>query len=1135
MSGLSDEKDDSQAEQATVDASFGQTIDAAEATDAPTPAAYDSIPVTGISSSPNHGISAGPLERSAISNPSTSGAIFVPVSVSMQFRTSPNLGQDGVLPFTGWDRYEIKSLLGAGGMGVVYKAWDPQLQRFVALKFLRHASLSEAVKEKFLREARAQARIEHPHVCKIFEVGSAFGHPYIAMQYIEGKPLSQLRREMTVDQCVAVMRSLSDAVHAAHQLDLIHRDLKPANILVERGDDGRFRPFVLDFGLAREVASQGSSNPVAIEGTPSYMSPEQARGEVTALDRRTDVYGLGAMLYELLCGRPPFAGKSRMDVLLAVLTTDPTSPLQLNPRIPRDLAAIALKCLEKEPQHRYDSARALHEDLTRFRDGEPVLANAQSPLYRLLKRARKHKLLVGVLVGALAFLITLLVIGVRASLWATEEAHLAQQIGQDVKEMELFLRYAYGLPLHEPVAEKALTRARMQRIESTLPRLRIGGQALGHYALGRGHLVLHEYAPAEAQLQKAWELGMRAPELHYALGLALGERYRSALLDAQRQTAPSALDRRKQELRAQFLLPALTHLRESSGVRLEAPAYVEGLIAFYNEQPALALQKAEEALRQAPWLPEPKKLMADVHYAKGFALRHEGKYAESRKELKSAVALYQEAEAISRSDADIYVAEAETWAEVIKVDVNDGSNAGEDFLLSQRAVKDLALVLPGNAELYRISAHIDLQFGVSLMGAGKDPSQFLERAITSGEAALALKSNQCNVLEVMGFALLAKYIQQSNSSIEPSEDNEKKVIRILSDVINCNPNSTWGHNQLGIVYYLQSLNRALRGIDSESGYRMAIREFERTIDISPQEEQPYTNLLQLYENMGRVCVDSGCDLSGYSDRIKDVHRRAMNSSVGGALSLNNIAAYQINVIRRSLFLVEDPNSAFGELTKYANQALALNPSNYETYQVLAEAHLLMAEAEVARGAAGGARDSVVVAGAQIDEGLVAAQKAISLKADDARSHKLLGQLLALQAAQLGKKARQPAFEAARAAAERAVALNPRDPAHSQALAEVWLRTAQWQRLRHKSLDESIAAGLLATTAALRINPRHPYSFVTRGALLLEQALATRAKPARQATLVAAREALTTAVTHNKLLTKQVAPLLDVVAAQLTPQ
>ena len=1128
MSGLSDEKDDSQAEQATVDASFGQTIDAAEATDAPTPAAYDSIPVTGISSSPNHGISSGPLERSAISNPSTSGAIFVPVSVSMQFRTSPNLGQDGVLPFTGWDRYEIKSLLGAGGMGVVYKAWDPQLQRFVALKFLRHASLSEAVKEKFLREARAQARIEHPHVCKIFEVGSAFGHPYIAMQYIEGKPLSQLRREMTVDQCVAVMRSLSDAVHAAHQLDLIHRDLKPANILVERGDDGRFRPFVLDFGLAREVASQGSSNPVAIEGTPSYMSPEQARGEVTALDRRTDVYGLGAMLYELLCGRPPFAGKSRMDVLLAVLTTDPTSPLQLNPRIPRDLAAIALKCLEKEPQHRYDSARALHEDLTRFRDGEPVLANAQSPLYRLLKRARKHKLLVGVLVGALAFLITLLVIGVRASLWATEEAHLAQQIGQDVKEMELFLRYAYGLPLHEPVAEKALTRARMQRIESTLPRLRIGGQALGHYALGRGHLVLHEYAPAEAQLQKAWELGMRAPELHYALGLALGERYRSALLDAQRQTAPSALDRRKQELRAQFLLPALTHLRESSGVRLEAPAYVEGLIAFYNEQPALALQKAEEALRQAPWLPEPKKLMADVHYAKGFALRHEGKYAESRKELKAAVTLYQEAEAISRSDADIYVAEAETWAEVIKVDVNDGNNADEDFLLSQRAIKDLSQVLPGNAELYRISAHADLQFALSLMAVGKDPSQFLERAIASSESALALKSNQCNVLEMMGFALLAKYLQQSNSSVDPSETVEKKAISVLSRAISCNPNSTLGHNQLGIVYCLQARNRSLRGIDTEPEYQMSIREFEKTIDISPQEDQPYTNILQLYENMGRNCVDYGCDLSVYSEGVKSIHRRAMNSSVGGALALNNIAAYQINVIRRSLFLGENLNSAFGELIKYANQALALNPSNYETYQVLAEAHLLMAEAEVAR-------DSVVAAGAQIDEGLVAAQKAISLKADDARSHKLLGQLLALQAAQLGKKARQPAFEAARVAAERAVALNPRDPAHSQALAEVWLRTAQWQRLRHKSLDESIAAGLLATTAALRINPRHPYSFVTRGALLLEQALATRAKPARQATLVAAREALTTAVTHNKLLTKQVAPLLDVVAAQLTPQ
>ena len=1131
MSGLSDEKDDSQAEQATVDASFGQTIDAAEATDAPTPAAYDSIPVTGVSSSPNHGISAGPLERSAISNPSTSGAIFVPVSVSMQFRTSPNLGQDGVLPFTGWDRYEIKSLLGAGGMGVVYKAWDPQLQRFVALKFLRHASLSEAVKEKFLREARAQARIEHPHVCKIFEVGSAFGHPYIAMQYIEGKPLSQLRREMTVDQCVAVMRSLSDAVHAAHQLDLIHRDLKPANILVERGDDGRFRPFVLDFGLAREVASQGSSNPVAIEGTPSYMSPEQARGEVTALDRRTDVYGLGAMLYELLCGRPPFAGKSRMDVLLAVLTTDPTSPLQLNPRIPRDLAAIALKCLEKEPQHRYDSARALHEDLTRFRDGEPVLANAQSPLYRLLKRARKHKLLVGVLVGALAFLITLLVIGVRASLWATEEAHLAQQIGQDVKEMELFLRYAYGLPLHEPVAEKALTRARMQRIESTLPRLRIGGQALGHYALGRGHLVLHEYAPAEAQLQKAWELGMCAPELHYALGLALGERYRSALLDAQRQTAPSALDRRKQELRAQFLLPALTHLRESSGVRLEAPAYVEGLIAFYNDQPALVLQKAEEALRQAPWLPEPKKLMADVHYAKGFALRHEGKYAESRKELKAAVALYQEAEAISRSDADIYVAEAETWAEVIKVDVKDGSDASGDFALSQNCINGLSSILRDNGELYRLSAQIDLQFGLSLANAGKDPSRYLDKAIASGESVLSKDASHCGVLSIIGFAYLVKIMQQSGTATEPSQELEERATRVLTDAMSCNSNSNLARNQLGIAYLLVARNRTLRGVDSQRENLNALSEFQKAISMSPKDETPYPNVFQVYVDMGAVAVDAGLSAAIFSEKMDSVAKQAVANSISSSYLKSNYAAHELNLIREKFFNGDDFGGNFDELSILSAQALALNPSNNETYQVLAEAHLLLAEAEVARGA----RDSVVTAGAQIDEGLVAAQKAISLKADDARSHKLLGQLLALQAAQLGKKARQPEFEAARAAAERAVALNPRDPAHSQALAEVWLRTAQWQRLRHKSLDESIAAGLLATTAALRINPRHPYSFVTRGALLLEQALATRAKPARQATLLAAREALTTAVTHNKLLTKQVAPLLDVVAAQLTAQ
>jgi len=680
------------------------------------------------------------------------------------------------------------------------------------------------------------------------------------------------------------------------------------------------------------------------------------------------------------------------------------------------------------------------------------------------------------------------------------------------------------------VAEKALTRARMQRIESTLPRLRIGGQALGHYALGRGHLVLHEYAPAEAQLQKAWELGMRAPELHYALGLALGERYRSALLDAQRQTAPSALDRRKQELRAQFLLPALTHLRESSGVRLEAPAYVEGLIAFYNEQPALALQKAEEALRQAPWLPEPKKLMADVHYAKGFALRHEGKYAESRKELKSAVALYQEAEAISRSDADIYVAEAEALAQIVTVDVDDGTNASDDFSNVKNATAKILQSSHDQVKSLHLESIAAVKYGETQFAAGKLAASFFDYSIALMTKAIESEPGNCEFYETIGSAYLMKYYH----GLESGDNDElcfASANKNLTKSISCNPNFAWAYNDLAVLHQQRGRIRSLIGEDSSADFAKSTEMLRRVLELIPKEVHGYVNYIQTQKYRISAGVVSELSLESVLADVGKIVKLSEANGVDNSMFRGNLAALNLAMLGMQELYSADYYRYYDEILKQSLLSLKLNSSNYETYQVLAEAHLLMAEAEVARGAG----DSVVAAGAQIDEGLVAAQKAISLKADDARSHKLLGQLLALQAAQLGKKARQPAFEAARAAAERAVALNPRDPAHSQALAEVWLRTAQWQRLRHKSLDESIAAGLLATTAALRINPRHPYSFVTRGALLLEQALATRAKPARQATLLAAREALTTAVTHNKLLTKQVAPLLDVVAAQLTPQ
>lgn len=321
------------------------------------------------------------------------------------------------LPVRDWDRYEITEILGRGGMGLVYKAYDPRLKRAVALKFLRWEL--EEYRKRFIQEAQAQARIEHPNVCEIYEVGEVQGHIYIAMQYIKGLSLSDLKGRMTIQQKAQIIRDVAEGIHAAHRVGLIHRDIKPANILVEQREDGVLYPYVLDFGLVREVQSDGFTVTGVVLGTPFYMSPEQAKGETQHLDRRSDVYAPDATFYELLSGTLPFEGATGIDILLKVVDQDPVPLRHHKPQIPVDLETIVMKCLEKEPQNRYDSAKALAEDLQRYMDTEPILARPLSFFYRLAKRIKKQKLMFSVL--AISLLIILLIAGIA---WQISNAPL---------------------------------------------------------------------------------------------------------------------------------------------------------------------------------------------------------------------------------------------------------------------------------------------------------------------------------------------------------------------------------------------------------------------------------------------------------------------------------------------------------------------------------------------------------------------------------------------------------------------------------------------------------------------------------------------------------------------------------------
>lgn len=594
---------------------------------------------------------------------------------------SPSAAEPAPAPRHDWSRYSRVEIVGSGGEGRVYKAWDNLLDRWVALKFPRWDRVQQG---RLQEEARNLGRVKHPAIRPIHDLGFLDGQPFLAMRWVEGGTLAKHKDTLDLATKVRLLAEVSEGIAAVHQEGLIHLDLKPVNILLERGPEGEWRALVADFGLGLRP---GEGRRPRGMGTLPFASPEQLRSHAE-VDGRSDVYSLGVILFMLITDRPPNE-----------------APVATSPEIPRGLLFIAQKAMAGAPAARYASAASLGQDLRRFLAHEPLSVRRHTPLYlgRLLTRRHPTTAIVAavaaVILGGLAF----------RSWQDRQRAAMATRYGQELQEVVSLVNLSHMAPLHDRRHELTQTRARMADLNASIRSLGPSAEGPGNLALGKAYLLLSEYDPALEAFEKAEQTGLRSIELDEGLGAIRALRY---FLDPHR--SPEGTGER-------WKSQALEALRRVAAARPgDAPIGV--LQALLEERTEEAYRIGENALAPPPepWRHWTLKLLCEIW--DGQVQRHLAATDFAR--AGRAADIYERtlgrALDISRSDPALYESKGLLGFAKAHLAELGGGSPEPALQTSMEAFRALDRIQPEDRAL-RFLAETQRRLGVSRASRGKDP------------------------------------------------------------------------------------------------------------------------------------------------------------------------------------------------------------------------------------------------------------------------------------------------------------------------------------------------------------------------------------------------------------------------------
>ncbi|EYF04401.1 Hypothetical protein CAP_4540 [Chondromyces apiculatus DSM 436] len=1018
-------------------------------------------------------------------------------------------------------RYEDIRLLGEGGVGVVYRAHDPRLRREVALKLLKYGD--PVRHRRLLKEARAQARVHHENVCRVYDAGEADGEPFIVMQFVEGGPLGKLQAQLSLDEKVQILRTVSAAMHAAHRQGLVHRDLKPGNILVEGEPGGALKPYVVDFGLVREVDSGSETQGGGGAGTPAYMAPEQVAGG--AIDARTDVYGLGATLYEMISGRAPYVGDVPWKILAQVASREPTPLRELVSQVPPALEAITMTCLARDPAQRYGSARALSEDLQRFLDGEEVGARQVSSVRRVWRGLRQHNASwVGALVGMLG-------LAALAGAWWVRrggevDAQLAQELGREAAGMELLMRSAYQMPLHDVDRERAMVRERLAGLEARLAEAREArgarGATLGplHYAIGRGRLSLGDLVAAEEHLTAARDADYAPAELGYALGMTLLKlhlRLRSAAEhigdEAERKARYAALDARYKE-------PGLALLRTAPPAQLEPPEYAEALLALHEERFEEARVKAVEAFTRSPLLFEAKWLEGDA--LASLALLdwtggRPGWWPTMSARMEQARAAFEAAEDVARSSPEVLRSLCALETRAMFAARFQGESSEPAFARG-REVCARAVRADGSsseARVARANLHALYVYGRVDALPREAPRQEVREAVQFAEEAVAARPEDVEAWKTLGTALRAEIAlgMYEGRDVGPAV---RRATAVYEEAIAKFPRHGAAYESLATVLGMEATLSGARGEAVQPAVERAMRLLDDGLSRSASVAMTHHKRAALLLQEARALLDAGASPEALVGRAFEELRAARGLS-GAWFGLTEVEAEgHLVLARHALASGGDPRGALARVMEGARELGEGAQGRTAGYALEGEAALVEAEFQGRQGrdpgealARGRQRFAQAAEAAPWVMAFALGQARVELRA----AAWAMGRRRSAAAALAEARARiEPWVTEERASAEPFALL-----AEGCALGLEGGNAGAGGAVRGEEAEALLGRGLGLVAQALARNPRQASALAVKGRLLLAKArLASEAEALAEAR-VEARGALAEAIRQNPLL------------------